>query len=174
MRPALFSWLAVLACAFAWSSGASSVPRPAPLTSEEKVLASDYVVVGTVVRIICIERDRAGRRVLEFDDPRCNDDWARSTHWIVRVQRLLCRKAGPDPHVFVRINPATELRTVRQQRQRYVGKQTIFFLARPSIRKGKDFDAEILQFAKGRRIAFPQPASTLNTLAPALEKHCPG
>ncbi len=140
---------------------------------EEKVAASDYVIIGKVIRIICREYDPARHRMRDIEDGRCNDGWSKSTDWIIEADALLCGKAPPDPHVLLRITPATELRTVGRQRRHYEGKKMIFFLRRALVTRRDGSTSEALRFAQGRRIAFPQPLSTLHTLAPALEKLCP-
>lgn len=155
--------------------GAAGAPPVAaqPLSQEEKVLASDYIVTGAVIRVICREYDPAHHRVLDVEDARCNDSWSKSTDWVIEAENLLCRKAPPDPHVLLRITPSTQLPTVGRQRQHYVGKKMIFFLRRARVTRRDGSTVEALRFAKGRRIAFPQPISTLDQLLPALNKLCP-
>ena len=174
MKPLQLACLWVVACGFLGPEGvcAASRPQPSALTPEEKVLASDYVVVGAVVGIICVERRHGTPGAVEIDQKRCNDDWARGAHWILRIDRLLCSRLPQDPYRYVRIHPATELRTVRQQREHYFARDTVFFLQRVA---GRD-DTDVYRFAKGRRVAFPQAASTLTELAPVLgrHKHCGG
>ncbi len=174
MKPLQLACLLILACGFPGPGDiwAASRPQPPAMTPEEKVLASDYVVVGAVVDIICVERRPGTPRAVEIDQKRCNDDWAQGAHWVVRIDRLLCSKMPESPYVFVRIEPATELRTVRQQREHYFARNTVFFLQQVAAPDG----TEVYWFAKGRRIAFPQAASTLTELAPVLarHKHCGG
>jgi hypothetical protein len=159
--------MAACGCFEAAGAGAASRPQPPAMTPEEKVLASDFVVVGSVVDIICVEKRPGTPRDVEIDQKRCNDDWARGAHWVARLDRLLCSKLPQEPYVFVRIEPATELRTVRQQREHYLGRGTIFFLQEVADRDG----TAVYRFAMGRRIAFPQAASTLTELAPVLARH---
>lgn len=173
MKSRLFRPAAFLICALALLIGASRA-APQPLSQDEKVLVSDYIVIGTVIRIICREYIPARHRVIDIEDQRCNDSWSKSTDWVIEAEGLLCRKAPPDPHVLLRITPETQLRTVERQRQHYVGKKMIFFLRRALVSMRDGSTMEALRFAKGRRIAFPQPLSTLETLVPALKKHCPG
>lgn len=164
-----------LVCAASLALGAAGAPPVAaqPLSQEEKVLASDYIVTGAVIRVICREYDPAHHRVLDVEDARCNDSWSKSTDWVIEAENLLCRKAPPDPHVLLRITPSTQLPTVGRQRQHYVGKKMIFFLRRARVTRRDGSTVEALRFAKGRRIAFPQPISTLDQLLPALNKLCP-
>jgi len=164
-----------LVCAASLALGAAGAPPVAaqPLSQEEKVLASDYIVTGAVIRVICREYDPAHHRVLDVEDARCNDSWSKSTDWVIEAENLLCRKAPPDPHVLLRITPSTQLPTVGRQRQHYVGKKMIFFLRRAQVTRRDGSTVEALRFAKGRRIAFPQPISTLDELLPALNKLCP-
>ena len=152
---------------------AASPSAAGPLSIEEKVTASDYIIVGKVIRIICREYDASRHRVLDIEDGRCNDGWAKSTDWVIEADALLCRKAPPDPNVLLRITPATQLRTVGRQRRHYAGKKMIFFLRRAQVIRRDGSAVEALRFAGGRRIAYPQPLSTLEQLAPALKKHCP-
>ena len=154
------------------AAGASPVAAQ-PLSQEEKVLASDYIVTGAVIRVICREYDPAHHRVLDVEDARCNDSWSKSTDWVIEAENLLCRKAPPDPHVLLRITPSTQLPTVGRQRRHYVGKKMIFFLRRARVTRHDGSTVEALRFAKGRRIVFPQPISTLDRLLPALNKLCP-
>ena len=161
-----------LACSFGTLGASPSAPRP--LSYDEKVLASDYIIVGTVIRIICREYDPVRHRVLDIEDRRCNDAWSKTTDWVIEADVLLCSKTLPDPHVLLRITPATELRTVGRQRRHYAGKKMIFFLRRAMLSRRDGSTVEVLRFAKGRRTAFPQPLSTLEKLAPAIKKHCPG
>ncbi len=165
----LLASLLLAACGLfeAAGAGAASRPQPPAMTPEEKVLASDYVVVGAVVDIICVERRPGTPRAVEIDQKLCNDDWAQGAHWVVRIDRLLCSRLPQDPYVFVRLEPATELRTVRQQREHYLARGTVFFLQEVAGRDG----TAVYWFAKGRRIAFPQAASTLTELAPVLARH---
>jgi len=137
------------------------------------VLASDYIVTGIVIRIICREYDPAHHRVLDVEDARCNDNWSKSTDWVIEAENLLCRKRPPDPHVLLRITPSTQLRTVGRQRRHYAGKKMIFFLRRALVSMRDGSTVEALRFAKGRRTVFPQPLSTLEKLLPALNKHYP-
>jgi hypothetical protein len=176
MKSKLFCPAACLVCALACSSGASGASRPAPqpLSNDEKVLASDYIVIGTVIRIICREYKPDRHRVIDIEDQRCNDSWSKSTDWVIEADALLCRKAPPDPHVLLRITPATTLRTVGQQHRHYAGKKMIFFLRRAMLIKRDGATVEALRFAKGRQTVFPQPLSTLEKLVPALKKYCPG
>ena len=143
------------------------------MSIDEKVIASDYVIVGKVIRIICRQYDTARRRVIDIEDDRCNDEWSKSTDWVIEADALLCGKAPPDPHVLLRITPATELRTVGRQRRHYLGNKMIFFLGRIPATRRAGTTVEALSFARGRRIAFPQALSTLDKLTPALNKHCP-
>ena len=171
----LFARAVALICALTCSQAttAASPPAARALSMEEKVAASDYIIIGKVIRIICREYDPARHRVRDFEDARCNDGWSKSTDWIIEADALLCSKAPPDPHVLLRVTPATELRTVGRQRQHYEGKKMIFFLRRALVTRRDGSTIEALRFARGRRIVFPQPLSTLHTLAPALETLCP-
>ena len=164
-----------LVCAASLALGAAGASPVAeqPLSQEEKVQASDYIVTGAVIRIICREYDPAHHRVLDVEDARCDDSWSKSTDWVIEAENLLCRKAPPDPHVLLRITPSTQLPTVGRQRQHYVGKKMIFFLRRALVTRHDGSTVEALRFAEGRRIAFPQPISTLDRLLPALNKLCP-
>jgi len=165
--------MAIMLCALCMAHAvATSPPAAKSLSMDEKVIASDYVIIGKVVRVICREYDKRRHRVLDIEDDRCNDSWSKGTDWVIEAEALLCSKALPDPHVLLRITPSTELPTVGRQRRHYEGKKMIFFLrsARVIRRDGSAVDA--LRFAKGRRVAFPQPLSTLEKLAPALKKHC--
>jgi len=139
---------------------------------DEKVIASDYIIIGTVIRVICREYDKSRHRVLDIETDRCNDAWSKGTDWVIETEALLCGKAPPDPHVLLRITPSTELPTAGRQRQHYQGKTMIFFLRRERLIGRNGTAVETLRFAKGRRVAFPQPRSTLEKLAPALNKHC--
>lgn len=162
--------VSALACVTGTPPAAVAAPRA--LSYEEKVLASDYVIIGTVIRIICREYDPARHRVLDVEDERCNDGWSRTTDWVIEAEALLCRKTPPDPHVLLRITPATELCTVGRQRRHYSGRKMIFFLRRALVSRRDGSTVEALRFAKGRRTVFPQPLSTLEKLVPALNKHC--
>ena len=139
---------------------------------DEKVVASDYIIIGKVIRVICREHDQSGHRVLDIEGDRCNDGWSKSTDWVLEADVLLCSKAPPDPYVLLRITPSTELPTVGRQRRHYQGKKMIFFLRRARLVQRDGSEVESLRFAEGRRVAFPQPLSTLDKLAPALRKHC--
>jgi len=175
MKSKLFHPAVCLICAGWISLGAAGASGSAaqPLSQEEKVLASDYIVTGTVIRILCREYDPAHHRVLDVEDARCNDSWSKSTDWVIEAENLLCRKRPPDPHVLLRITPSTQLRTVGRQRRHYAGKKMIFFLRRALVSMRDGSTVEALRFAKGRRTVFPQPLSTLERLLPALNKHCP-
>ena len=165
-------WL-VCTAAFAFCAAGASPVAAQPLSQEEKVLASDYIVTGAVIRVICRDYDPAHHRVVDVEDARCDDSWSKGTDWVIEAENLLCRKAPPDPHVLLRITPSTQLPTVGRQRQHYVGKKMIFFLRRARVTRRDGSTVEALHFAEGRRVAFPQPISTLDQLLPALNKHCP-
>ena len=64
---------------------------------DEKVVASDYIIIGKVIRVICREYDQRGHRVLDIEGDRCNDGWSKSTDWVLEADVLLCSKAPPDP-----------------------------------------------------------------------------
>ncbi len=175
MKSKLFYCAAGLIWALGWPSGAWGATRPAsqPLSNGEKVIASDYIVIGTVIRIICREYKPDLHRVFDIEDERCNDSWSKTTDWVIKAEALLCRKAPPDPHVLLRLTPATQLHTVARQREHYMGKKMIFFLRRALVSRRDGSTVEALRFAKGRQTAFPQPLSTLEKLIPAIQKHCP-
>lgn len=170
----LFSSALGLLCMWSLSLGAWGASRPAyqPLSQDEKVRLSDYVVIGTVIRIICRQYDPARHRVFDIEDERCNDKWSKSIDWVIKAEGLLCRKAPPDPHVLIRITPVTQLRTVGQQRRYYMDKKMIFFLRRALVTKRDGSTVEALRIAKGRQTVYPQPISTLEKLVPAMKKHC--
>jgi len=106
MKSSQFRPAACLICALALLIGVSRA-EPQPLSQDEKVLASGYIVVGTVIRIICREYIPARHRVIDIEDQRCNDSWSKSTDWVIEAEGLLCREAPPDPHVLLRITPET-------------------------------------------------------------------
>jgi len=175
MKSKLFHCAVYLVCVAAGALSAAGGLRAAagPLSQEEKVLASDYIVTGTVIRIICREYNPARHRVLDVEDARCNDSWEKTTDWVIEADNLLCRKAPPDPHVLLRITPSTQLPTVGRQREHYLDKKMIFFLRRALVTRRDGSTVEALRFAEGRQTVFPQPVSTLDALLPALNKHCP-
>ena len=174
LNPIYLGCAALLLCALCPPRLLAASPSAAgSLSIEEKVVASDYIIVGKVIRIICREYDASRHRVLDVEDHRCNDGWSKSTDWVIEADALLCSKAPPDPDVLLRITPATQLRTLGRQRRHYAEKKMIFFLRRAQVVRRDGSAVEALRFARGRRIAFPQPLSTLEKLAPALKKHCP-
>lgn len=87
--------VSALACVTGTPPAAVAAPRA--LSYEEKVLASDYVIIGTVIRIICREYDPARHRVLDVEDERCNDGWSRTTTGSSKPRPCSAARRHPIP-----------------------------------------------------------------------------
>jgi hypothetical protein len=154
------------------ASWARVPPPPPPLTNEERVIQSEYVVVGEAQRLVYVETDpKVKFGQLEFDSDSPSAPPHRRALIEVKIIDVLCRKESA-PSGVIKVYLPGDSKSASLRRSLYLDKQLIYFLRRFEVQTVAEKEFRYWFIRGPRDSGAPIGTDQLVNLQPHIDKHC--